>query len=270
MSVKNMVGLEAEVFVVTPVKRELVIAGERGVPCDDFCLIGEIRGEPGETPAKSASNFIKAYYEFLYLLEKKELDVSLDGSRWISHALYAKVMKSMGTKEWPECLNIYGTDISESYDVRLNKDTGRIEEHAVSCGLHVHFSSLEEDAKDIPLSTDVYNAVSIPLSIGEGLTANLQLYTKSSISKHSGTDHKQIIKVSASRITAPVVKYFVEQLDKEVLPKYKVDPITKYRQPGFYELKPWGFEYRSLPFTKEVFDNLLPITKFSFDLLNNL
>jgi len=261
------IGFEAEVFVVTPVKRDLVIAGERDLPADDFCLLGEIRGEPGSTPFETWVNFLQASHEFIAKAKKKDLDVKYSGSEWIDHAMYAKVMKLMGSKEWPECSNIYGTDISESSDVELNKETGKILRHAVSCGFHIHFSSVIEDSIEIPVSNEMYTPVSIPLAIGEKLTTSLNLYTKTILEKATAT---RKVTASVSNITNPVVKHFVERLDKEILPKYDVDPKTKYRQPGFYEMKPYRFEYRSLPFTEGVLTDLLSISEFSFELLNSL
>ncbi len=44
----------------------------------------------------------------------------------------------------------------------------------------------------------------------------------------------------------------------------------KYRQPGFYEIKEHGFEYRSLPFTDDVFDHIVEIVYSSFKLFDEI
>ena len=46
----------------------------------------------------------------------------------------------------------------------------------------------------------------------------------------------------------------------------------KYRNPGFYEKKSWGFEYRSLPANDDTLSlgKLRFIVETAFDLLNNL
>jgi hypothetical protein len=40
--------------------------------------------------------------------------------------------------------------------------------------------------------------------------------------------------------------------------------------PGFYEVKNYGFEYRSLPFNKLVLDNLKDIIAYAFEELDYL
>jgi len=45
---------------------------------------------------------------------------------------------------------------------------------------------------------------------------------------------------------------------------------TKYRQPGFYELKDHGFEYRSLPANPETIEALPEIVGKAFELLGLL
>lgn len=64
----------------------------------------------------------------------------------------------------------------------------------------------------------------------------------------------------------PNVEFIVREMDKEY-----TSIITAcegpYRIPGMWEAKPWGFEYRSLPFNQWVIDHLLEITEFAFDVL---
>jgi hypothetical protein len=50
----------------------------------------------------------------------------------------------------------------------------------------------------------------------------------------------------------------------------KKEDRTKYRQPGFYELKPYGFEYRSLPANDAVMKALPEIVGKAFELLDSL
>ncbi len=75
---------------------------------------------------------------------------------------------------------------------------------------------------------------------------------------------------SVSRITKPVLYHFITELDEKILSQYKIDVPLKYRNPGFYEIKPWGFEYRSLPFNQAVLSNIAEIVDFSFNLMEDL
>jgi hypothetical protein len=73
-------------------------------------------------------------------------------------------------------------------------------------------------------------------------------------------------------MNVPTVEWIVKRMDDKFFKKYvsSEDKQTKYRQPGYYELKEYGFEYRSLPASDETMNALREIVGFSFDLLKEI
>jgi len=67
-----------------------------------------------------------------------------------------------------------------------------------------------------------------------------------------------------------VIKNFVQAFDEVFLDKYPMDVPLKFRNPGFFEIKNYGFEYRSLPFTKDVLSDIVEIAEFAWNLLEEL
>ena len=61
-------------------------------------------------------------------------------------------------------------------------------------------------------------------------------------------------------------------MDKKVLPNYDLGIPLKYRKAGFYEEKPYGFEYRSLPMVSQFTDihKIMEVVDVAFSLLENL
>jgi hypothetical protein len=61
-------------------------------------------------------------------------------------------------------------------------------------------------------------------------------------------------------------------MDDKFFKKYvpSEDKRTKYRQPGYYELKDYGFEYRSLPASNESMNDIRKIVGFAFELLKEI
>jgi len=119
----------------------------------------------------------------------------------------AEILREMGTKTIQDIKNIYKTDI-----LSLSDDTvvdGVVVSCRISCGLHIHFS------REV-LST-------VTLESGKMVTDKKFLITDSQI------------------------KSIVRTMDKLVLPNHQLGVPLKYRKPGYYEKKDWGFEYRSLP-----------------------
>lgn len=276
-SIVNKVGLEAELFVFDENTRLPIFPSTIGLPTDDFPLLCEVRAKPGTTVAETVSNFILEFLKIKQAIAKEGFIMKLGtDSITIPHVLYSEALKNMGTKEYPACKNIYNTDISEYPDTVLK--LGKIIGHNVGCGLHIHFSSLVTKVFSYPsVSSSVqYVPTKIPLTLGEdGLKTYLEVYYK----KADGKQETSTIKaeVSTSRITNPVIKYFVETLDENLVKSKRYPPVvqTKYRLPGFYETKIYadggsGFEYRSLPFNQLVFDNLDSIVKTCFSLLESL
>lgn len=258
----NQIGLEAEYFLLKDNK--LVFPKNYGLECDSFAILGEIRSKPGNTRAETIANFYKEYHEVLYKAERQGLTVDIStGLKQISPIERAEYLRASGNKEIPNCKNIYDIDIMNYSDACV--EDGKILHYTLSIGTHIHFSSKNVDSKEIIQDTSEYQQVQLPLAINE-IKANIELYKKTSIKE---TKHK--VSVEANVITNPVIKHIVKTLDEKVFYKFKPEIPLKYRNPGFYEIKPDGrFEYRSLPFNKNVLEEIPAIVDLSFTLLENL
>ena len=81
---------------------------------------------------------------------------------------------------------------------------------------------------------------------------------------------QEILTARASRITRPAIQHIVASLDKSVHPRFVSGPALRHRRPGLIRKKPYGFEYRSLPFSDAVYQNIEPITESAFALLGDL
>ena len=256
------VGVEAEFFLLNS-KGEAVVVPSHW-DRDSFAVLGEIRGEPGDTPAETIGSFFKKQYEI-------ESDVSngkrivMETMRVIKLAVYRKAMREMNAVDKYDAIsnihNIYGTDIGEYSDQILKGN--KIQGARASCGLHIHFSCRQKDERTIEQAS--YSSVSLPISIGNAET-KLHLYKK------DGYEETETIEVSVSLLTKPAIEWIVRTLDDAFFKKFapSKDERTKYRQPGFYELKPYGFEYRSLPATPETIGALPEIVEKAHELLREL
>lgn len=256
---KNQIGLEAE-FLLKTDKGELVYPGDYGFCTDEFVILGEFRGKPGETREETIGNFIKEYYSVIYRAQKQKLTVDISrGWEQIDPKFYSEILRKMGTKSVAQCKNIYETDILSLSDAEHKG--GKIISQKLSLGLHVHFSS--ENINEIKYKEKVYEPVNLPINLG-GAAATFNLFReKDSVEK--------IVSASVTRITRPVVDFIVKKLDEKILPESVADlPKLKFRNPGFYEMKGWGFEYRSLPFNENVLKNIHNIVDFSFKLLEDI
>ena len=259
----NMVGLEAE-YLLRNEEGELVSPDDYRLSTDGFPLLGEVRGDPGKTRAETVANFFKGWYENLYEIALLDEVLTVDLSGWgvVTPEVYAAAMRSMGTKEVAHCENIYGTDLL-SLSNKITK-RGTITSVVLTTGLHVHFSA----EHTVKLTTSNLKSYDLPLKFGDATIKTLTLYEK------VRGDREKVGKIS--RITKPVVRAFVEAFDKEILPNYgvkatsRVKDAMKFRQPGFFETKRYGFEYRSLPFTEQVLADLYKITDFAYTLLESL
>jgi len=167
----------------------------------------------------------------------------------------------MGTKTVASCKNIYDIDLLTLTNQITKR--GVVEGMVMSAGLHVHFSSKVV----VTIRRPNLRPHSFPLRFGEGVVKEVTFYEK--VGMLEGEE-------ALSRITIPVIRHFVTCFDKDILPKYKivapkkVKEALKYRKAGYYEVKSYGFEYRSLPFTEEVLADLVPIVNYAFDLLEGL
>lgn len=256
------VGVEAEFFLLNSKDEAVVVPS--GWDRDSFTVLGEIRGEPGDTPAETIGNFSKRQYEVESMVTAGRRIV-MEPMRMIRLAVYRKAMQEMNAVDkystMKEIHNVYGTDISEFSDQIVKG--GKIQGAKASCGLHIHFSCMHKDERTI--EEQVYSYVQLPIDIG-GATTTLSLWKK------DGYKKKKTIKVSVSLLTKPAIEWIVRTLDDTFFKRFapSKDERTKYRQPGFYELKPYGFEYRSLPATSETIKALPEIVEKAHKLLREL
>ena len=235
--------------------------------------------------AQTVTNFKSAEMELLDRLSKGH-SIRFADVEMIKLALYKKANSQIDWDEknasMGEIKNIYGIDIEEFSDqvVKSNKIQGV----RVSCGLHVHFSCAEMIHYEY--EEDQYELVTLPIGIGEAgipqddetemtssirlarelIRPTLYLYTR------KGYQKKFEKKIYASRLNKPAIEYIVRSMDEKFFEQFapaKADR-TKYRQKGFYELKDYGFEYRSLPCNEKTLAALPEITAFAFDLLEEI
>jgi hypothetical protein len=266
-TIVNKVGLEAEFFLRNKNGKNLLFPGKHGFSIDEFIILGEFRAEPGKTREETLSNFMKEWYGVLFKAKKQEENIDIEtGYAEVDPEFYVNIMRTMERKTIAQALNIHPEiDILKLTDAVV--ENGVILKHYLSIGLHVHFSSTITDEKITKRREVTYLPANIPLTFNAGsVVATMNLFQMGDIKE---TEEK--LSVSVSRITKPVLFDFINKLDKEILEKYKIEDVPlKYRNPGFYELKPWGFEYRSLPFNKLVLENVAEIVDYSFGLLESL
>lgn len=280
MSIINKIGLEAE-FFLRDTKGNLVYPSDHGFESDSFPIVGEFRAEPGKTRSEAIANFLKAYYEVVFKAKAAKLTLDIDsGYAVVTPAFHAEVMRKMDGKEVSQCKNIYDTDILQESDDKIIK--GKVIEKRISAGLHVHFSSQEIETRDRVLSVggtvtkdDLKTFFGNEQQRGE-LYANLLNGINDEEDDYDdededSSDTKGKITVSVSRICKPVITHLVAGMDKTIWPDLvKPLPRLKYRLRGFYEIKPYGIEYRSLPFNRLALNRIDQITDHAFGLLEAL
>jgi hypothetical protein len=110
---------------------------------------------------------------------------------------------------------------------------GKITSSRISAGLHVHFS-------------------------------RWAFHTWTDINKADRSEKLDLITESQR-------KNIIVGMDR-ILPKYDLGVPLKYRLPGFYEVKPWGFEYRSLPMIPEFLqlEKIMEVVDYAFTQLEKL
>ena len=272
--IKSKVGFEAE-FLLRNAKGELVIPPAY-YDRDGFPLLGEIRGEEGKSPEETVSNFVaqkmkiigqmrKGYSMQFALRERCPLKLYRAANKQID---YDEKAASVG-----KVLNINGVKIEDYSDQIVSR--GKIQGVWISCGLHVHFSCEEKDETEV--NVDEYEEVVLPISasspkgtpaaegnfIQEVMRPEIRLY------RETGYETEKTLVARASKLNLPTREFIIRNMDNKFFDRFVADKkfCTKYRQPGFYELKPYGFEYRSLPFTEETEACLYEIAQYAFELL---
>lgn len=234
MYILNKVGLEAE-FLLRDSNGELVYPENYGFGYDEFRILGEFRADAGTTRHETVGKFIQSLVEVINLAQKNKLTIDFSGLAIVSPQKKAEIIRKVGAKYVPPCTNIYKTDILNFSDDVV--ENGSITASRISAGLHVHFS------RRVYQETTEF--------IGD----------------------KEISRTyDRSLLTPSQIKNIIRNMDKKILPSYSLDVPLKYRQPGFYEIKPWGFEYRSLPMTERFINlgELRLLVDFAFGQLEKL
>ena len=138
--------------------------------------------------------------------------------------------------------------------------------------MHIHFSCGVSDQRTI--TEEQYEACTLPVVIPTMVGTDRVLRENFNIElwKKMGYKEKETIRVEVSLLTKPVVEWIVKSMDEQFFNRFAPpkDKCTKYRQAGFYELKPYGFEYRSLPATMESIAALPEIVGHAFELLKTV
>jgi len=276
---KSMVGVEGEYLLLNA-------QGEAIVPPqywerDGFPLLGEVRGEPGKTAAETVGNFTQERIKCADRVRSGNSLVFMDIFR-VRLKVYKEAMKQVTEAKGDaigKTKNIYGTNVEDFSDQIISK--GKIQGINASCGLHIHFSSRDEDI--FKVKRPVYEPVSIPVEMvplanlpdelqgAQQLMKNfmkpeLHLYRK------EGYEDEKELKAVASQLNRPTIEWIVKSMDEAFFDRFAPAEKnrTKYRQPGFYELKDHGFEYRSLPANPETIEALPEIVGKAFELLGLL
>ncbi len=261
------VGIEVEYLTLD--EKGQVVLPPLYLDVDDFPLLAEIRAKPGSTVANTVANFLLRKMEVERQLSR-ELSMSFQSSARVGLDVYRRAMQAC-TKPKNEVAgnvrNLYGTDITDFSDQIIKG--GKIQGINISCGLHIHFSCRSVDRVEVmrPKYTEVQLPIRVPETVPEGAKALLQPFID--LYKSDGYEVEQVLEATASLLNRPTIEWMVRSLDEEFFerlagPKEK---RTKYRQPGFFELKPYGFEYRSLPASPEALDALPEIVEAAFKLL---
>jgi len=275
---ERMVGVEAEALLLNG-KDEAIIppaAWDR----DGFPLLLEIRGDPGKNVAETYANFMKKKLE-IESKPAKSNRVVFSTIHRVRLKIYKEAMKQVQEDKWADMgkvKNIHGVNV-EDYSDQIVK-AGKIQGINASCGLHLHFSCgkvAEMKVEEPQYESMTLPLESIPFSPGmvegevKGLAPFMKNLMKTSITLYRFKDwhEKKILRAQVNQLNRPAIEWMIRQLDEHLFKKFAPpkDQRTKFRQAGFYELKPYGFEYRSLPANDETIAALPEIITFAHELL---
>jgi hypothetical protein len=260
--IKSKVGLEAE-FLLHNAKGDVIVPPSNW-DRDGFPLLGEIRGKEADNVPDVMANFERRRFEILNILHKGH-SISFAEIFRVPLKIYREANRAMAgqKKELNKIQNIYGTNIEDFSDQIIEK--GKIQGINVSCGLHVHFSC--EEKVEVEVKTPKLEEVILPFSMKSD---NATLFSAAAyLYRKEGYDTRETLVARASKLNYPTIRWIVEEMDKAFFDRFapKKDARTKYRQPGFYELKPYGFEYRSLPASDKTFASMNEVVAKAFALL---
>jgi len=236
MEIINKIGLEVEFFLINNSNSKLVFPDDYGFETDDYPILGEFRCEPGSTRKETIGNYFKELANVIYK-SKQNKQTLVFGYQSITPEFKSEILKRMGTKSIQDTRNIYNLDILKLSDDVV--ENGVITKCLVSAGLHIHFSK----------------EVSYELNIKEKGNSNVKTYS----------DTKYLI-------TEKQKKTIIRKLDNNILPLHDLGVNLKYRNKGFYEDKPYGFEYRSLPMYNNFqgLYRIMDVVDYSFNCLEDL
>ena len=267
MHFEKAVGLEAEFFLGNEAGE--VIVPPSHMDRDDFPLQGEVRAKPGKSAPETLANFVHQQMVVESGLPHGH-SMRFSSIETVKLATYQKALAECETpkgKALRDIRNVHGTDISGFSD-QIIRD-GKIQGVRASCGLHIHFSCRAVDRFDV--SEPEYTHVELPLRMEEGAQEGHKALIRPYISLYKRGDYKvrKTLEASASALNRPTVEWMVRELDSRFFDKFAPQKAerTKYRQPGFYELKPYGFEYRSLAANQDTIEALPEIVEAAFELL---
>lgn len=237
--VEFKMGLEAE-FLIGNKKRGGFIPTfprdlDNYISHDDYELLVEVRGKAGGSAEKVISNF----YQELMKVKNKLEGATIYKEPWLAVPIkiHEEALFRAGVKNHNPARNIGETSAINPYILEDGKPT----HYLASCGLHLHFS--------------------INFVAYEEISGKIKGKSVSETRKHT-------LRYMPKACLEQMVRKFDEVLFPPMMEKYvKNNPPLPYRVAGYYEPKYWGFEYRSLPFSIQMFPKDIEfITQTAWDI----
>jgi hypothetical protein len=275
---KAMVGVEAEFFILNEKGEAIVVPPF--LPRDGFPILGEVRGAPGKDIAETISNFWAEYYNVRTRIDSKHT-MAMKNIMRIRLKKYQEAMKRMNQPKNEyigDTRNIYGVDIDSFSDQVLKG--GKIQGINASCGLHIHFSLVNEATTRIrsqrlesielpifPQTSTLREKTPEDRVVEEVMRPYIILYRLI-----DDEEEEEVIKATANLLTRPVAEWIVKHMDDKFFEKFAPvkEERTKFRQAGFYRRKNYGLEYRSLPANAKTMEALPEIVEEAFSLLKRV
>lgn len=238
------IGIEFELILFDVKKNSMVFPQDYGFSTDEFIILAESRVEPGTSVPEIMGNFYTNWYTIQERLNKNNLDWHRDGYLKVSPEFYAGILRRMGGKEISTCRNLYKTDILKLTDAIV--ENGVIKSYYLSAGLHLHFSLQNVVEYEYPKTITIKNK--------QICTGEYFKYKK----------EENVLPIEWMR---KIIRAYDKNWLKVLTFNY---PKLKFRHPGFYEYKSWGFEYRSLPFSEKAIKHLPTIISDGFKFLDQI
>jgi len=208
----NQIGFEKEYFLKNK-KGELIINPEQyGYEVDRLGVLVEVRGDPKRNCQEALASFLS-----------KEI-IAIGNAEVHNFTLESIPSIKLKEKEILEVTTRYAEALSDKEKESTSKVTKDFKITEITAGLHIHFSKEEE--KEYEVVANYYTFI-INTFNGE-------------IKEQS---HKEIVEDQV------VVNNFIDipRIIKLLDETFKTEIKKSGRIPGAYEIKDYGFEYRSLP-----------------------